>query len=303
MGRTSKHGALGMGSRSLERLALVAMTLLCAFLLATRDATPAGKACDLSPQYSGLPNGGQSAAAGGEQTWFEVARTTPTDKITKHAYDVAYDKYLPRYRTQPRVKLLEIGLGCNMGYGPGASLRVWQEYFKNTNLELHFLEYDRPCAEKWQPKYPDVKFHIGDQASFHDLQKVIDDSGGQFDIIIDDGGHTMKQQIHTIEYMIPHALKPGGIFIMEDLITSFEGPILPKKYDPRDYGTNITTEFICSIIDDMHKASYYPSARLPRSNWMYQHILGVYCIRGLCVFEKMPPSSELSPSMINKDKP
>lgn len=227
--------------------------------------------------------------------WYDVAIQTSTDKVRKHAYDVAYDKYLPQYLQQGRIKLLEIGLGCNMQYGPGASLKVWLEYFKDIQLELHFLEYDRACVIQWQPKYPGVKFHIGDQANITDLQRVIDDSG-QFDVIIDDGGHSMRQQIITMEYMIPRALKAGGLFFMEDLTTSYEGDLgayNAEKY--YDYGKNRTTDLICDIIGDMHKSWYYRSKTMPRKHWLYKYLLNVDCYRGLCVMQRLP--TVLSESM------
>lgn len=39
-----------------------------------------------------------------------------------HHYDYLYDTMLPRYLRQPKVKLLEIGLGCDMHYGEGHSV-------------------------------------------------------------------------------------------------------------------------------------------------------------------------------------
>ena len=44
--------------------------------------------------------------------------------------------------------------------------------------------------------------------------------GGPFDVIVDDGGHSMKQQITTLRTLFPK-LPPGGIFILEDLLSSF----------------------------------------------------------------------------------
>jgi len=230
------------------------------------------------------------------KSWYEVAKKTSTDKVTKHSYDVAYQKYLPRFFERGSVKMLEIGLGCNMEYGPGESLKVWVEYFKDIKLELHFMEYNRKCAELWQPKFPNIKFHIGDQANESDLQKLIDESGGKFDLIIDDGGHSMKQQIVTMNYLIPLAMKPGGIFVMEDLITTFEGGSFYH-----DYGTLMTTEFIYSVIDDMHKSWYYPDRVMRKSGTLYKLILGVDCMRGICVFELMPDDSHKSPSMQKPD--
>ena len=38
------------------------------------------------------------------------------------------------------IKLLEIGVGCRMSYGPGASVQLWSTYF--SNLELWGADYD-----------------------------------------------------------------------------------------------------------------------------------------------------------------
>jgi hypothetical protein len=43
---------------------------------------------------------------------------------------------------------------------------------------------------------------------------------GPFDIVLDDGGHTMKQQIVTIKTLFPH-VKNGGVFVVEDTHTSY----------------------------------------------------------------------------------
>jgi len=42
--------------------------------------------------------------------------------------------------------------------------------------------------------------------------------GDNFDIIIDDGGHTMKQQQISLKYLF-NAVKPGGYYVLEDLHT------------------------------------------------------------------------------------
>ena len=46
------------------------------------------------------------------------------------------------------------------------------------------------------------------------------DRYGPFDIIIDDGGHTMEQQIASIETLFP-ALNEGGVYLCEDTHTSY----------------------------------------------------------------------------------
>ena len=65
--------------------------------------------------------------------------------------------------------------------------------------------------EKW-------KFVQGDQSNILDLQKCVVNED-LYDIIIDDGGHSMKQQQITFGFLIDY-VKPGGYYILEDLHTS-----------------------------------------------------------------------------------
>ncbi len=44
-----------------------------------------------------------------------------------------YEHRLTPLRDQ-NIKMLEIGLGCDMGYGPGASYNTWLEYFPHVDL-------------------------------------------------------------------------------------------------------------------------------------------------------------------------
>ena len=46
---------------------------------------------------------------------------------------------------------------------------------------------------------------------------------GPFDIVIDDGGHTMRQQIRSIETLFP-LLADGGVYLVEDCHTSYWTP-------------------------------------------------------------------------------
>lgn len=66
---------------------------------------------------------------------FRPAQKTGTDKITSHNYETMYGRLfeLPPGRRNIR-KMLEIGLGCNMNYGPGASAHIWRDYFPNTDI-------------------------------------------------------------------------------------------------------------------------------------------------------------------------
>jgi len=79
-------------------------------------------------------------------------------------------------------------------------------------------EYDQVCAESAQEKgqLNGINLLIGDQGDPDVLDAWIDTSGGNFDVIIDDGGHHNCQIINTFESMWPQ-LNPGGYYFIEDL--------------------------------------------------------------------------------------
>lgn len=61
----------------------------------------------------------------------------------------------------------------------------------------------------------------GDSNDIDFLKLFIDRVGGQFDIIIDDGGHIPSEQLTTWAYLFKHALKPEGNYIIVDIETSY----------------------------------------------------------------------------------
>ena len=70
-----------------------------------------------------------------------------TDKVTTHTYQIMYGKFLLSYYSRnPTMKMLEIGLGCNMGYGPGASVALYRKLFPQA--EIWEAEYDGECVKQ-----------------------------------------------------------------------------------------------------------------------------------------------------------
>lgn len=188
-------------------------------------------------------NGGPDVLA------FEIDRGSDglTDKANgkDHSYHVMYHRYmaemvLKRYCSNcgnsasdnskqlhegQGIKMLEIGLGCAVGGGmirdtPGGSARAWRYLFGSEHfLELHVLEYDADCANKWAAEHPNVaKVHTGDASSPQVLAQLVDETG-PFDIIIDDGSHINWHQIITLENLIS-SVNPGGFYVVEDIHSS-----------------------------------------------------------------------------------
>ena len=123
-------------------------------------------------------------------------------------FDV-YERHLNKFiNKSPRV--LEIGIQR------GGSIELWQKYFGD-GCEIIGIDIDPNCLSLSYDK--NIKIHIGDQSDTKFLEKLIF-LYGNFDIIVDDGGHSMIQQITTLQTLYPY-LNIGGVYIIEDVHTSY----------------------------------------------------------------------------------
>ena len=74
-----------------------------------------------------------------------------SDKVTAHSYETMYGQFVyPLKFAAHTPRMLEIGLGCNMDYGPGASVQIWRQLLPRA--ELWEAEYDAACVEKARAK-------------------------------------------------------------------------------------------------------------------------------------------------------
>jgi SAM-dependent methyltransferase len=134
----------------------------------------------------------------------------------------AYEKYLPKKAKN----VLEIG--CLYG-GFTFALR---EFYK-CNIELIDLFHPDFTLTVEQARNEGFIPHQGDQGDIEFLKTITT----QFDVIIEDGSHHSDDQINTFRHLFHNNLKPGGLYVLEDLhccvdpywwrsITSFEGTFL-----------------------------------------------------------------------------
>ena len=136
----------------------------------------------------------------------------------------AYKKHLAALTPK---RVLEIGVQH------GGSLKIWRDMFPDA--EIVGVDIDPQCK---QYEETNIKVLIGDQ---HDVKFL--ESLGDFDIIIDDGGHTMTQQQTSLKWLMPQ-LREGGIYVIEDLHTSYWEQFKDIEHS--------TIEEIKSLIDDLH---------------------------------------------------
>jgi hypothetical protein len=123
-------------------------------------------------------------------------------------YFPIYSRHFAPYRGRP-VRILEIGIYR------GGSLDMWHWYF-GPQVTLVGVDIDEAARAATDPRHA---VEIGDQTDPEFLRSVAE-RHGPFDIIIDDGGHEMRQQIVTAETLFP-LLADGGVFLVEDCHTSY----------------------------------------------------------------------------------
>ena len=91
------------------------------------------------------------AATPGIQELKESAcKLTPvSNKFDGSGYEFMYGMFLLPLRALPSPpKVLEIGLGCTMGYGPGASAKTWRAVLPTA--DIWEAEYDAGCVAKYR---------------------------------------------------------------------------------------------------------------------------------------------------------
>jgi cephalosporin hydroxylase len=127
----------------------------------------------------------------------------------------AFSKYptdKPKYADfyQRYIGHLDLKLILEIGVLAGGSLKAFRELFPNG--QVFGIDID-PKTEQFGGVF------LGDQRDRTFLNQVIDKIGIP-DLIIDDGGHHRSQQIDSFLILYPK-MKSGGIYIVEDLETSF----------------------------------------------------------------------------------
>ena len=128
-----------------------------------------------------------------------------TDKVTHHGYERFYDYFLVPFKYK-KINFLEIGVD------QGRSLKTWNHFFHNANI--YGIDIDS------EYNHEKGKVFKADQSKLKDLKKVVKDIG-KCKIIIDDGSHVPKHQLISFNYLFKECLDFGGIYIIEDIETSY----------------------------------------------------------------------------------
>lgn len=178
---------------------------------------------------------------------------------------IIYDRHFAAYRGRP-ITLLEIGIFH------GGSLQMWKEYF-GSEARIVGVDIDPRCSVFEDEQ---VKVLIGDQED-RDFLTAVRDEIGTADIIIDDGGHTMSQQLTSFGELWP-AVSDGGVYLVEDLHTSYW-----PEYGGGYRGPVTFIEFSKLLVDSInawHTRGQHPIDVFTRS------LAGMHIYDSIIVFDK-----------------
>ena len=145
----------------------------------------------------------------------EIGKYQGTDKVEKtHFFDGLtyldiYEKYVHSLRDKD-ISVLEIGVRT------GASLKTWRSYFKNG--AIYGIDIDPRCKGIEDDR---IKIEIGSQDDKQFLTTCFGPDT-KFDLIIDDGSHINSFTIASFDVLFNQRLKPGGIYVIEDLHCSYD---------------------------------------------------------------------------------
>lgn len=148
----------------------------------------------------------------------KIAYKYGTDKCPQisHPYTPYYHKLFSKRRKDVK-KVIEIGIGTKnyMHYFPdhyvtGASLYMWRDYFPNAQI------YGVDILPEAMFKADRIETFLLDQNKEEDLKKLIEMTGSDIDIFIDDGLHARYTQLNLCKAMMP-MLDKNVTYIIEDV--------------------------------------------------------------------------------------
>lgn len=189
----------------------------------------------------------------------------------EHYFSI-YDRHFRRFRGKP-VRILEIGVY------KGGGLDMWRSYFgpEATITGIDIFDSARELAS------PGTDILICDQADTSKLESIFKQRPA-YDIIIDDGGHAMNQQIGSFNALFP-LLAPGGVYLVEDTHTSYWrqfGGGLRAKETFLEFAKQCADYVNADHFRDPDTLDMYP----PLKDALRRELVSATFYDSICVFEK-----------------
>ncbi|NIJ54161.1 class I SAM-dependent methyltransferase [Dyadobacter arcticus] len=183
-----------------------------------------------------------------------------------HYFDI-YEKHFAKYRGQ-KVNMLEIGISH------GGSMQLWKKYFGD-HAHIYAIDINPDCKKLEEEN---TTIFIGSQSDKGFLERVSKELP-ELDIIIDDGGHTMNQQLTSFEALYLK-VKEGGLYIVEDTHTSYWTEFYGGLKTP---GTFI--EHAKHLVDTLYESHIHEKDAIAFDE-ITRHIYSITFYDSVVVFEK-----------------
>ena len=204
--------------------------------------------------------------------------------ITKwHHYFEVYERHFSKYRGKDIV-LLEIGTFH------GGSLQMWKSYF-GEKAKIYGIDINPNCKEVEEEN---ITIFIGSQSDRNFLKTVVKEIP-PIDILIDDGGHTMLQQIVSFEELFDH-VKPDGLYLCEDVHTSYW-----KRYGGGHKRMGSFIEYSKNFIDKLN-AYHSTQKSLPVTSFT-KSVNSIHYYDSIVVIEKSPRSAPVYSQRCTREIP
>ena len=175
-------------------------------------------------------------------------------------YCVHYQRFFDELRMEP-IKLIEIGAAG------GESIRLWLEFFPNAHVwGIDIVQNTNEWNTVGAKTHPRYTFIHGDQSDPTLWACLAADTGGNWDIVIDDGSHMAKDIINAFEAGWQF-VRSGGWWCVEDLGCGYgEGSIFRSPGYPNH------PEWIHAIIDNINQGK--------------KDVESIYCAPELAILRK-----------------
>jgi len=162
----------------------------------------------------------------------DIVDDSLTDKNTTHSYLETYENLLSS-KKYTASNVYEIGIGP--GDRNGGSILMWHDYFLSANIYASdMLPYDQMNPNITNKE----RIHIYTSTDAYNptfVNTAFKTNNITFDVVVDDGPHTLESMIMCIQQYLP-LLKEDGIMIIEDVQSIHWLPILqnmvPEELKP-----------------------------------------------------------------------
>ena len=140
---------------------------------------------------------------------------------------------------------------------------MWHDYLTSQRIKNRVVGVDiNPEARMRSDESRSIMVEIGDQTDANFLSDV-SSRYGPFDIIIDDGSHICEHQRVSFEILFSQ-LKPRGIYIVEDVCTSYWGAF-------NGDGAFSMINYCKELVDDVNFYGLAPDGKVDRDELRLSH--------------------------------